>query len=61
MTFFAGSATLCTVQLPANSCKTSPTLAAGAYPIVAIFPRATPAGVAYELTKTGTSSALVVR
>lgn len=47
VTFFSGSATLCTVQLPASSCTTSPALAAGAYPIVAYFSGALSGGVVW--------------
>ena len=47
VTFFSGSATLCTVQLAASSCTTSPALAAGAYAIVAFFSGANSGGVEY--------------
>ena len=61
VTFASGGSTLCIATIPVTSCQTAPTLAAGAYPVIATYSgdgnytTATAIGASFTVTKAATS------
>ena len=61
VTFASGGSTLCVATIPATSCQTASTLAAGTYPVTATYSgdghytSATATGASFTITKASTS------